>query len=405
MANQSSGGLGLPKYHKSKTQQRWVESKRRTAELIQSLWNAADKKQRSDPDFLCLLVQCGWTNQKLKPSSDSTRRWRNRIIADYLGVPYSSDDQLAQALSSRFPKLSLQKCRALLSVRTGIADYYKALRPGTLKYVKKHAAKLTPIFQFASSTPKDVSGKVRQIAVQIESLGEIPAAGRHVSPFNGLTPTLCCLDPQRRFPIMNERTRRLLRSISVNADVEGLFALTKLIGPTYGIKDAYELDAYAYGEKFTVPKPASKKLLSIGSYSDVGLKSELNSIAQIAAKKTVITKQHNKLINDLSDYLRWRYKPPPKQHRFDALVPGWKKNRNLLIEAKTSSEGASGRSQVRQAIGQLFDYRLTHMPNGEVDLAVLLPKEPKDDVKKLLASLHIELLWFKGKSLMGTIQL
>jgi hypothetical protein len=306
MAQQSSGGLGLPKYHNRKKQQRWVESKRRTAILIQSLWNAASKKQRSDPAFLCLIVQCGWTNQKLKPSSDSTRRWRNRKIADYLGVPYSSDGQLAQALSSRFPRLTLQKIRGLLAVRTGITDYYKPFRPGTLKYIKKNASKLVPIFEFASSKSKDVGGKVKKVATHIESLGEISAAGKHVSPFNGLTPTLCCLDPQRRFPIMNERTRRLLRSISVNADVEGLVALTKLIGPTYGIKDAYELDAYAFGEKFPKAKTASKRLPSNGSYPDVGLKSELNSIADIAAKKSVIRKRHNKLINRLRDYILWR---------------------------------------------------------------------------------------------------
>jgi hypothetical protein len=45
------------------------------------------------------------------------------------------------------------------------------------------------------------------------------------------------------------------------------------------------------------------------------------------------------------------------------------------------------------------------MSKSNVDLAVLLPKEPKDDVKKLLASLQIEVLWFEGKSLTGTIQL
>jgi 5-methylcytosine-specific restriction protein A len=94
-----------------------------------------------------------------------------------------------------------------------------------------------------------------------------------------------------------------------------------------------------------------------------------------------------------------------KQARFDALVLGWKKNRDLLIEAKTDSEGVAGRSQVRQAIGQLYDYRLTYMPNNNVDLAVLLPREPSKDVRDLLSSLHIELLWFRGKSLMGTIEL
>jgi hypothetical protein len=94
-----------------------------------------------------------------------------------------------------------------------------------------------------------------------------------------------------------------------------------------------------------------------------------------------------------------------KQAKFDALVIDWKKGRNLLIEAKTNSDGVSGRSQVRQAIGQLYDYRFTYMPEDDVDLALLLPKQPGDDVKKLLDSLNIKLLWFKGKTLSGTIKL
>jgi len=87
------------------------------------------------------------------------------------------------------------------------------------------------------------------------------------------------------------------------------------------------------------------------------------------------------------------------------LVIGWKKGRDLLIEAKTASEGPSGRSQIRQAIGQLYDYRFTHLPKRNVDLAVLLPKQPSSHVQELLASLGIELLWFRGKNLAGTISL
>ena len=140
------------------------------------------------------------------------------------------------------------------------------------------------------------------------------------------------------------------------------------------------------------------------AFKDGGLKSEINSMAQIAAKRTTIKKLHNKLINRLNHYLLWR-QITAKESKFDALVVGWKHGRDLLIEGKTASEGPAGRSQVRQAIGQLYDYRFTHMPKNEVDLAVLLGKEPSRHVQRLLASLGIELLWFKGKALKGTIQL
>jgi hypothetical protein len=45
------------------------------------------------------------------------------------------------------------------------------------------------------------------------------------------------------------------------------------------------------------------------------------------------------------------------------------------------------------------------MRNKNVDLALLLSKQPNSDVQKLLSSLGIELLWFNGKKLVGTIHL
>jgi hypothetical protein len=106
MLGQPSGGLGLPKYHRSKKQQSWVASKRRTGKLIRSLWTAAGQKLRHDPAFLCLLVQCGWTNAGDNKGQESTRRWRNQKIADFLKVDYRSDEQLANALTSRLKSLT-----------------------------------------------------------------------------------------------------------------------------------------------------------------------------------------------------------------------------------------------------------------------------------------------------------
>lgn len=206
---------------------------------------------------------------------------------------------------------------------------------------------------------------------------------------------------------MNKRTHALLQCIGERADKEGIAALSKLIGPTYDIIDARELDVYASSAKFPKPKmQAAAKFPATDGFKDIGLKSEINSLVRIAAKKTTIKKLHNKLINRLNDYLLWR-QVTAKESKFDALIIGWEKGRDLLIEAKTASVGVTGRTQIRQAIGQLYDYRFTLMPKNKskVDLAILLPKEPRSDIKELLDSLRIELLWFKGKRLAGTIRL
>jgi len=292
----------------------------------------------------------------------------------------------------------------MLEDSTGIALYRNPYRSSTLRFLKKRSGDISLAFRQVSTNSANVYEKVRNVAALIESLGKIPADGRHVSPFNGLTPALSCLDPQNKFPIMNQRTRPLLRSMREKADKEGVVALSRIIGRTYNIRDARELDVYANTETFHRP---SARLVAGGSpsFRDVGVKSEVNSFAQIAAKQAVITKIHNEIINDLRDYLLARYKIAPKEDRFDALVLDWKGGRKLLIEAKSASEGPSGRSQIRQAIGQLYDYRFTLIPNNNVDLAVLLRKEPDVQVKRLLKSLGIELLWFKGKVPVGTIRL
>jgi hypothetical protein len=406
MAIQPSEGLVLPKFRRNQRQKKWVASERRTAKLIQSLWKAAGHKQRNDPAFLCLLVQCGWNTGGRKSGGDSTRRWRNLKIAEYLNVPYGSDQQLAQELRSQLRSLgSLQECLSILRERTGIAQYYSAYHPATLDFVKQHSGDIALAFKHVSTNSANAHEKVRRVASLIESLGKFYAAGKSVSPFKGLTPVLSCLDPQHRFPIMNKRTHVLLECIQRKTDSEGAFALSKLIGPTYDIKDTRDLDVYANTEEFSKPKVhALATDPALDGFKDIGLKSEINSLAHIAAKKTTIKKLHNKLINRLNDYLLWR-QVTAKESKFDALVIGWKKGRDLLIEAKTGSEGPSGRAQIRQAIGQLYDYRFTYMPKNEVDLAILLPRQPRPHVKNLLSSLGIELLWFKAKQLGGTIRL
>jgi hypothetical protein len=135
-----------------------------------------------------------------------------------------------------------------------------------------------------------------------------------------------------------------------------------------------------------------------------GLKSELEGIARISAKRARVRKRHNQLTNfALKGFpRRWRI---PNESRFDLYVENWKGNRGLLIEAKTDWRGTAGRMQIRLAIGQLYDYRQLFFANRQdnIDLALLLPDEPGDDIKHLLRSLNIHVLWPDGFRIGGTI--
>ncbi len=61
-----------------------------------------------------------------------------------------------------------------------------------------------------------------------------------------------------------------------------------------------------------------------------------------------------------------------------------------MIECKNSD----GRDAIREAIGQLFDYRRFHSEPPR--LAVLLPYKPNADRLDLLRSVGIEALWPHG---------
>jgi hypothetical protein len=68
----------------------------------------------------------------------------------------------------------------------------------------------------------------------------------------------------------------------------------------------------------------------------------------------------------------------------------WVEDRHALIEAKNSDS----RDAIRQAIGQLSDYRRFHQP--PVRLAILLPYPPKAERLDLLRSVGVEAVWPHG---------
>ena len=398
--------LSLPQFNPSDPQRQWVNGEAQTARFVSALWRAGGRKQR-DPGFIALLARCAWTNVRGDESGwESTRIWRNQNIADYLGVEYVSDKQLAEVMSRAFPRL--KRVQWLLGTHTGITHYYKALRTETIAFVESHARQISKAFSLVASTRVPPLTKIARAVNLIDGLGPIRIRGLDISPLNGLTPALACLEPSHRFPIMNEKTRRLLRAIGREQDAEGAIELSKLIGPkSPGVRNAFELDVYAATHKFAGVRRPSTFKSQPGKFRDVGEQSEIASIAHIAANRVKIRKKHNELTNRLLDWLAWRY-PVPKESRFDAAILNWRKRRHLLIEVKTAWAGPSGRMQIRQAIGQLFDYRHTyasHFPPGEIDLAHLLPSQPSSDLQSLLKTVKIEVLWFERGNVTGTIAL
>lgn len=139
-------------------------------------------------------------------------------------------------------------------------------------------------------------------------------------------------------------------------------------------------------------------------FRDVGYKSEETSYASLNKNSYTIGKKHAELINKFNNKFGSKY--TLEEGYFDVLITNWK-GRKILIEAKTSSSGSEGRSQIRQSIGQLFDYKKTYFEKetDRVMLALLLPSKPYQEIIDLMKSLSIEVIWFDNDKLKGTIDL
>jgi len=139
------------------------------------------------------------------------------------------------------------------------------------------------------------------------------------------------------------------------------------------------------------------------AFRSISLKEELDSIRAQSKGEQRVTQVHNQLMNEFSSFCRKEIGIEPQEHRFDAVLQGLSGDVSLLIEAKSAAAATDGRHQIRQAIGQLFDYRFTYWSKkSRVELAVLLPEKPLEELLALLGSLEIGVIWREGPKFRST---
>lgn len=381
-----------------------IATERRTSRAIRLLWDYASKTDQEHAEFLLLLMRCTWVNSSDGPG-DASRRRRNVSLAHWYEVDADLDEpDLAEALTNK-SGIPLAKTRWLVTSDFGFTHYYKAFRGFLEDQVKKKRIGICGAFRFVARSDDDPLAKVEAVSKLVVNLGEFDVATGTTSFLNALTPVLACLDPQHLFPVVNARTKPLLRAIGHSADVAGIVALSALIDGD-DIADAFHLDVYSQAARDEFKPIHRTTAHSTETAKTIGLKSEEESIAIYGAREVTIRKRHNELMNKLTAAL----KSPPyiiDDDVFDAVIYNYDGDRHLLIEAKSETEGVLGRTQMRQAIGQLFDYRWREFPadRDKVDLALLTLKKPPQDMLDLLKDLRIEALWFTNDQLVGTISL
>ena len=192
--------LNLPVYGATDRQRKSVNGKIRTARFIGSLWDAADRTQRKSPAFLSFLVQCGGTTKAKVRGTETARLWRNKNLAEFLGVAYTSDAKLARGLCEKLPRLEPGAATKLLRTPTGVTHYPNFYHDAALRFVRRYSSPVARAFERVSRVERAPEEKAFGVASMIEALGKIKSRASWLSPFNALTPALACLDPQRRFP-------------------------------------------------------------------------------------------------------------------------------------------------------------------------------------------------------------
>ncbi len=155
------------------------------------------------------------------------------------------------------------------------------------------------------------------------------------------------------------------------------------------------------------PKPSSSTLDRVAGAAgveDVAVEERWSERAFVApeqeaseaerAEQALVAAFREHLLSQGHEVSRLKIVPPGEaKPLFADLID---RSTNTLYEAKGTVE----RGAIRMAVGQLLDYRRFVQPAPR--LAVLLPTEPREDLRELLKSAGVDIVWRQGKKFVGS---
>jgi hypothetical protein len=164
------------------------------------------------------------------------------------------------------------------------------------------------------------------------------------------------------------------------------------------VDDLPRLQAQAAAIRARLQEGAIKPATTTALIEDVDIEQQHTETFMVSpsGEPRPAERAEHKLVLRYRDYMaakdiavrRKRYQPAGEVQPI--YSDAWVEDRHALIEAKNSDS----RDALRQAIGQLYDYRRFHQP--PVHLAVLLPYPPNAERLDLLRSAGIEAVWPHG---------
>lgn len=398
-----------------KWKKEWLKVERNTALLIRDVYGSCFEKNSCLPEEtlsknLWALCRLTWITKYRGNVCDT--HWKNtkipalEILFAKPSGKKNKSGSLMKAIADLSPHLP-ETVTALAKKDTGFSNLYNAFRNSSESWIKKHVNVLSDMFKKAYYFKNDEERGV--VAKMIRTLPDIKKPGSKKSAMDPsclLTPVLACLDPHRRFPIINKgdlvgKTLKKLKASNDSLENQ-IISLMGFINQK-GIDDAFSLDVLGSEVVRLFPNKTIKVTKKDEPKKNESLrkrllaeKNEAKSIRSSVFSGKMI-KNHNKMSNKLYTLCE-KHQLTVTEGYYDALIKQYKDGRDLLIEIKSTSE----RACLRLAVGQLFDYRRSLNNPHITDMAVLLPNEPSKDDKSYLNEVGIKVLWFtKDNSIEG----
>jgi hypothetical protein len=178
----------LPNFKLTSHHLEMVSWQLRTARIVRMIWKRASSAQRKDGDFLQVLLHFVWLNRG-HDEQETTRQWRNRRVAEWVGVDEPDDHAILEGLRRIIRSLGHRASREIIATPSGLTWYYGAFRPRALLLVRKHHSVIAKACESVSRRVPIVTAKVKRVASLIDQLPDFAApAGGLVSRYSGLSP-------------------------------------------------------------------------------------------------------------------------------------------------------------------------------------------------------------------------
>lgn len=381
------------------------QGRRNTAALLQAVLSARAGTPLSGDD-IWHLIRLTW----LTAANDHWRKLKiealRQLFPQAKKVPQISR---ASSLQDAVKQLALPKnVQQAAAKPTGIVNFYGPYRKSSRDWCskKKVVVELRKLIKEAAHLQANDQQRLA-LAGTIDGLPRIPSPSSRskARPGNALTPLVACLDPHRRFPIVNGRKavqallgKLGLRGRNLEEQVRGI---TGLIG-RFGIADAFVLDALADQVTKVAPRintpakspikgPAKSPAPHAGSELPDYDTSERQYLQEAGTHR--YRNRHNRMTTALKKLLSGfeLTQGTNPDCRWDVLIERYDTTgRDLLLEVKPDGTKAA----IRIAIGQLLDYRRFVRRPAATDSAVVTIGRPDGLYRQLLLDLQISAIWF-----------